>query len=182
MTNATEGIFHSRHAAGDLLYNDPGNPTWLILTSAIAAWSSDGISWNQAAHGIPGLAGTGSCCAAYSRLSNRWCVTNGSASIWYSDDNGATWTSFANVLDQLPQTGAPGGANHRIVSDGYGVFVYTDGIDRWVSTNDGEDWRMIPRIYTHVTNSVALGYGNGHFIWASSAGAGVPYVSYSLRE
>lgn len=153
-------IGHTCHRAGALGTDDPGNPSWLILTTTQACRSADGLTWNQAAHGFPGNAPEKKT-AAYSRTSGRWVsVMNGVAAgvVMYSDDLGATWTTIATAL--VPP---PGGGNPlEIACDGHGTFVISEINGHiWVSVDDGLTWTYLwaAEVMTANANLIEPFYG-----------------------
>lgn len=131
-------IFHSCHPAGALGPDDPGNPHWLVFSTLNVASSADGVSWTSIAeyHKIPGQKG-----AAYSRTSRRWVtafLTGGTATVYYSDDNGATWLAGQALPNYT--TG-----DTRVVCDGYGTFMIHDSSGNyvWVSSDEGMTWTCV---------------------------------------
>ena len=129
-------IGHSCHPASALGPDDTGNPNWLVLTDTRSVTSADGTNWvNAGLHGLGAAVTTKG--AAYSRTAGRWVapISAGAGSVRYSDDNGASWTTFANTLPHCV------GNTFQIQCDGYGTFVIMDnGAQLWVSTDDGETW------------------------------------------
>jgi hypothetical protein len=135
---AIDFIGHTHHRAGALGPHDPGNPNWLVMTLTNAVRSPDGLVWTSVAHGIAGGMNKRSC--AYSKETNRWlCLASNAGAaipgtVYRSDDNGATWVLFS----ALP--GVIAGTRASIVCDGYGTFVASDGVNYWVSPDNGVSW------------------------------------------
>jgi len=133
---AVHSIGHTCHPAGALGPDDVGNPSWLALTDTFAITSADGVTWvNEGAHLLGATITTKG--AAYSRTAGRWVapVSGGAGAVRYSDDNGTSWTTFANTLPNCV------GITFQIQCDGYGTFVIMDnGTQLWVSSDDGESW------------------------------------------
>ena len=112
----------------------------LIITSANAHISPDGINWQQTAHGltIAASSGAGKRYLAYSRVGTKWIVitTTGLAE---STNNGFTWSAI---------TGAP--TVSSLWCDGYGTWVgwgtggtiTTTGyaLPLWLSVDNGVNW------------------------------------------
>lgn len=138
-------IGHTNHPVGALGPDDPGNPSWLVLTTTQSVVSADGAAWTTAAHGFLGAV-MAPRVAAYSRTSGRWVVAlQGAAAgnIEYSDDNGTNWTLVAGAFNAV--TAFP-----QIVCDGYGTFVVGEagiagGADTqfFVSVDEGLTWESV---------------------------------------
>jgi hypothetical protein len=56
LTGTYCSLKHSKHVAGTLYPNDPGNLTWMAVTSTQSSVSSDGVTWGTpTAHGLTGI-------------------------------------------------------------------------------------------------------------------------------
>jgi hypothetical protein len=171
LTGTYCSLKHSKHVAGTLYPNDPGNLTWMAVTSTQSSVSSDGVTWGTpAAHGLTGI--DSECWMDYSAHGSRWIIatkgiTGGLGTIAISDDNGATWTAY-NRLPYYRITAGITGV--KIASDGFGTWVVaaadvgSNEVDTVYSVDNGETWEPMHLPYDGKQNArVALWYGDGQF-------------------
>jgi hypothetical protein len=139
-------IKHSNHNVGDLGPDDPGNPHWLVVSATYAYTSADGLTWNGAAHGLGVTPHARS--IAYCKTSGRWIwPLSGTPNVAYTEDNGLTWSTWANVL--------PIQTWNSCKSNFYGTVMAgtVGGSIMALSVNDGDSWSvMSPNIDSGLTS------------------------------
>jgi len=146
------GLYHSKHRAGLLGPDDPGNPVWVAVLDTDDVYRSvDHATWNGPV-ALGKNTGGNARSLAYSAPARRWVAAHSDTDfgdISYSDDNGASWTTLANVLQASAGMQAAGMEAH-ITGDGYGTFIVTrynrtgltSGNYFWISVDDGLTWSL----------------------------------------
>lgn len=168
---------------------DPDNDTWLVIDGTNASRSADqGATWTTAAHGLtlktPSATypGYGVC---YDRASGRYIavLSGGSAGdVAYSEDNGATWSTFSSVL---PSTVASPSDLEVFTSGDGEIIAHIGDVGFWSSVDGGETWRPVdlPAAASGGTGTAGarFTFGRGRFVSIGGTAAAAPDLHLSLR-
>jgi len=168
VSNTIETIKHNQETGDDA--------RWVALTNTETLWSSDGITWSYASHGLTSAPLHTK--MAYNKESKRWILLLTNEDIAYSDNQGQTWTQVSDPfgLGSVTLDYSRG----YIDSDGQDGWIFhycpdlsTSIRERHISKDNGATWH---RSYVEIMHKGAIKWGTDRFV-----SVGRTDCSYSIR-